>query len=368
MIKYSLDELCLIWLDSFIGLEYKHKLELYKLINGKAKISEVLQKGKDYIVNNIGLNDYELLKNSANDVYLKYILKELERREIVAITIKSANYPKLLKETTLPPLVLYTKGDVGLLDSQIFGIVGSRRSLPLSIKATEEYTKAMIDNGFTVVTGTAEGVDSAVIKTALNKGGKVISVVAGGFDNIYPASNAKLIESIAKDGLIISEQLPEIASKPYFFPVRNRIIAGLSKGVLIVSAGEKSGAIYTAEYAEEYSRDVFAIPYNIGVPSGAGCNKLIKQFASLTDSPQDILEFYGIEQVKEEIQLSDIEKTVINSLKDGSMHLENIAKQTGKPVYEIMPILSAMEIKGLVIKTGINIYGLSRSSLIDKCN
>lgn len=368
MIKYSLEELCLIWLDSFIGLEYKHKLELYKLINGKPKISEVLEKGRDYIVSNIGANDYELLKNSANDVYLKYVLKELERRDIVAVTIKSAGYPKLLTETPLPPLVLYTKGDISLLNSQIFGIVGSRRSLPISIKATEDYTKAMIDNGFTVVTGTAEGVDSAVIKTALDKGGKVISVVAGGFDNIYPASNAKLLEKVAKNGLIISEHLPEIASKPFFFPVRNRIIAGLSKGVLIVSAGIKSGAIYTAEYAEEYSRDVFALPYNINVPSGAGCNKLIKEFASLTYSPDDILEFYGIDKKQENIQLSDIEKAVINTLKDGSMHLENIAKQTGKPVYEMMPTLSAMEIKGLVIKTGFNIYGLSRSSLIDKCN
>jgi DNA processing protein len=364
MIKYNNSELCLIWLDSFLGLEYKHKQALYSQINGKADIKNLLIKGKDYIATEIGENQYSTLINSANAEYFNYVLAELDKRDIKAITIESDAYPESLKNIPQPPLVLYCKGNAKLLNANNFSIVGSRKSLPLSINLAKSYAEVLCDNDFTLVTGIAEGVDSAVLQTAVDKEKPVVSVIAGGFDFVYPASNASLLEKVIKVGLAISESPPEVQPKPFLFPIRNRIIAGLSKGTLIVSGAMKSGTLYTAEFTEEYGKDLFAIPYSVGVVSGAGCNDLIKRGAILTDKPEDILEYYGVEQVKKmEIQLTPIQKQIISVLKDGEMHIEKICSALNKRVFEITPILAMLEISKIVIKSGTNVYGLARSDL-----
>lgn len=361
MAKYTNSELCLIWLDSFCGLEYKHKQELYKLINGKEGIHSLLVKGRDYILNYVGESEYNNLLASANETYLSYVLESLATRGIQAVTIQSSDYPDALKETAIPPLVLYAKGDVSLLNSQIFGIVGSRRSLPLSISLAGEYAKELSQAGFTLVTGIAQGVDEKVLKSVLENNGKAISVLGGGFDNIYPKTNEGLVEQLANKGLVITEYPPEVMSKAYHFPVRNRIIAGLSVGVLIVSGRIKSGTQYTAEYAEEYGRDVFSIPYSVGIESGAGCNDLIKRGAILTDRPEDILEFYGKSSAKQEQRLDENEMQIVDALSQGEMHVQQLCSKINRQVYEVLPVLSMLEIKGIVIKNGVNVYGLVRT-------
>ncbi len=366
MAKYSNSELCLIWLDSFLGLEYKHKKELYKLINGKEGIKELLSRGKDYIVNCVGDSEYTNIVGSANPEYLSFILDGLETRGITAVTINSPDYPKLLSETPFSPLVLYAKGDISLLNSKCFGIVGSRKSLPISIKIAEDFSKNLAEAGFTLVTGIAQGIDETVIKSALAVNAKVISVLGGGMDNIYPSSNKDLVNKVCEDGLVITEYPPEIASVAYHFPIRNRIIAGLSCGVLIVSGATKSGTQYTANYAIEYGRDLFAIPYGVGVPSGAGCNDLIKRGALLCDCPQDILEFYGLDKKQEQqnkLAFSADELEIIKALADGEQHIQKICQLINKPIFEVLPVLSELEIKGIVNKNGVNVYGLVRSVL-----
>lgn len=362
--KYTNGELCLIWLDSFVGLEYRHKQELYKLIEGKTEIKFLLEKGREYIINAIGEKEYGTIVGSANANYMDFILSGLERRKVRAVTVVSKGYPENLLNTPCPPLVLYCKGDVSLLKANNFAIVGSRKSLPLSIKLAESYTKQLSSVGFVAVTGIAEGVDTKVLETALSNGGKVISVLGGGFDNVYPKSNAQLLEKVVEKGLAVCEYPPETVPRAFHYPVRNRIIAALSKGVLIVSGGIKSGTKYTALYAEEYGKDVFAIPYGVGVASGAGCNELIKCGAMLTDTPNDILEFYGVQgKAPESVSLTEIESKIINALKDGEMHVEKLCKAVDKRVFEIMPLLSALEIKGFIVKSGVNVYGLCRSNL-----
>ena len=357
--KYDKSELCYIWLDSFLGLEYKHKQEIYNYIDGKHNIKNIIESAREYIINEVGESIFNTIKNSATDSYLEYILKGLEDRGVVAVTMASTDYPDFLRETSIPPLVLYTKGDRSLLKAKTFAIVGSRKSLPLSLKLAENYTKELIDAGYAIVTGIAEGVDCAVLKTAVENNGKVISVIAGGFDNVYPKSNQDLLNKVVESGLAISEYPPQTVPKPYQFPVRNRIIAGLATGVLIVSGAMKSGTLYTAEYAEEYGKDLFVIPYSAGVSSGAGCNDLIKRGAHLTDTPEDILNFYG--QIKEQKQedFSDAEREVLKALSDGEKHIEKLSVALKKNAYEITPILSILEIKGIVVKSG-NVYGLTR--------
>ncbi len=359
--KYTKEELCYIWLDSFLKIEYKHKKELFSLIHDKGEIKDLLVKGKEYVTKAIGEKEYQTLLASANPSYLEYVISSLEKRNIRAVTIVSDGYPQTLKDTPFAPLVLYTKGNIELLNDKSFAIVGSRKSLPLSINVAKDYANELIDAGFTLVSGIAEGVDSAVLESAVKKKARVISVIAGGLDHIYPISNVNLAKDVEKIGLLVSEYPPEVAPQRFMFPVRNRIIAGLAKGALIVSGGLRSGTLYTAEYAEEYGKDVFAIPYSVGIASGQGCNELIKRGVTLTDSPNDILEFYGVEKRKEQEDLTKEEKELVSVLSGGELHIDKISERVGKPVYEILTVLSMLEIKNVIVKNGANVYGLVRN-------
>ena len=361
---YTKEELIHVWLDSFLGLEYKHKIQMVQMIDLN-KQSFNLPANREYLISMLGESVYSTLLSSANQIYLDYVLEGLDRRGVKVLALCSNGYPQSLSNTEIPPFVLYYKGDVKLFNErETFGVVGSRKSLPLSLKLAQNYAKALIDVGFTLVTGTADGVDGEVLKSALDKGAKAISVVAGGFDHIYPASNKDLVERIAENGLIISEYPPETMAKPFHFPIRNRIISALSRGVLIVSGAMKSGTLYTAEYALEYGKDLFAIPYSVGVSSGAGCNDLIKRGAILTDSPQDILDYYGKEQTKKSLEFSEQEKQIIKALSNGELHIEKLSQLLEKRAYEIMPTLSVLEIKGVINKSG-NIFGLTGNYLED---
>ena len=231
----------------------------------------------------------------------------------------------------------------------------------MSLSIAREFSGELASNGFTLVTGTAEGVDTEVIKAGL-KTGAVIAVSAGGLNNIYPAMNNELIEEVAKKGLVISENREDVKAMPYMFPIRNRIIAGLSTGVLVVSGKLKSGTMYTAGFCVDYGRDLFAVPYSVGIESGEGPNELIKKGAYLTDCANDILSFYGIASEKEEeSSYSDTEREIIDALSDGALHIEKIAEETKKQVYEITPALTVLEIKGVIYKNGTNTYGLIRT-------
>ncbi len=364
MSNYTNSELCLIWLDSFLGLEYKHKKELYNQINGKDGIKEVLQKGREYITKNVGECHYSTLVNSANASYLNYITDGLKRRGIQAVTLASKAYPDSLKQTPFAPLVLYTKGNVELLSSQCFAVVGSRKSLPISLKTAESFSSELSKVGLTLVTGIAEGVDETVLRSALDQSGRVISVLGGGFDSIYPAKNTELVELVAKKGLVITEYPPEIKAFPHHFPIRNRIIAGLSKGTLVVSGAKRSGTQYTANYALEYGRDLFVVPYSVGIPSGAGCNYLIKNGAMLCDCIEDILDVYGLEkEPKAKLVFTELEQKIIDALKGGEQHIQNLVQLLNRQVFEISATISMLEVKGVVNKNGVNVYGLTRNVL-----
>ncbi len=364
MANYNQRELCLIWLDSFIGLEYKNKQALYSLLLDKSGIRNIILQNKEYITSLIGENEYNTLYSSACGEYFNAVIEELDKKGITALTVISENYPQALKETSHPPLVLYTVGDLGLLDANVFAVVGSRKSLPISESIAKRYVKELVNAGFTVCTGIAEGIDKTVLQTALEENSKPISVIAGGIDNIYPASNRNIFDRVCQKGLVISEYPPQVKALPFHYPIRNRIIAGLSRGTLIISGGKKSGTLYTAEYAEEYGRDLFAVPYSVGIVSGAGCNDLIKRGAMLTDEPEDILNFYGIEKKEKKIeQFSDCERDIIKVLADGELHIDKICSLTGRMVFEITPTLSVLEIKGIVVKSGVNVFCLSRNDL-----
>lgn len=354
MNDYTQKDLLILWLDSFIGLEYHKKVSfLEKLQNSKSIKSTVIE-NKEFLISSFGEKVYNTILASSNNDYVNFVLTRLSDKGVRAVTIDSPNYPDELKVVDCPPLVLYAKGDISLLKNDKFCVVGSRKSLPISHKFAEDYVINLVKHNFTLVTGIAVGIDDTVIKTTLKEKGKCISVIAGGFDNV---TNKKLLDELVKTGLAISEYPPEVAPLPFFFPVRNRIMAGLSKAVLIVNGGMKSGTIYTAEFALEYGKDVFVIPYTPNVESGAGNNYLIKSGGILTDSFKDIADYLKIDIKEEvEIQLSEEEKRIIDLLKDGGVHTDIICQKLNKQIYEITPILSALEIKGVIVKSGFNTY------------
>ena len=353
MTEYTEKELDAIVLDSFEELTYKCKAEC---TDGFA-FSSPRKKHADFLIKTLGEGVYNKVRGLFFDEkYRAKVQGGLQKRAIRCVTYFSEDYPESFRRIPAPPLVLYCRGNVGLLKARSFAIVGSRRTLPNILKECKKLSSQLAEH-FVIVTGTADGADTAAAEGAAESG-NLIFFAAQGLDHIYPASNAPLYKKAAERGLLVSEQRPQAGAKAYLFPVRNRLIAALAEGVLVVSAGEKSGACITAEYAFEYGKDVFCFPYSLGVPSGAGCNRLIKKGAYLAENILDICSAFGLDFTARKIeQLSPREGEVLAALKAaGEAHVEIIAQLLGCRPYEILAELSSLEVKGLVSRLGGNRY------------
>lgn len=353
MRQYSVREADAIVLDSFGELSYKTKFDATDGFTS----SRPLKKYADSLIKTLGGSVYNKIRELfLSEEYRSGVLAQLAKRKIECVTYFSEDYPAQLKNIPAPPLVLYCRGNAGLLGGRLFAIVGSRRTLPNVLKECKKIS-AQAAEKFTVVTGTADGADTAAAEGAVESG-NIIFVAAQGLGHVYPASNAKLYKEIAQKGLVISEQRPEVTAKRYLFPVRNRLIAALSEGVLVVSAGEKSGAAITAEYAFEYGKDVFCFPYSPGIPSGAGCNRLIKKGAYLTENILDIFGAFGLdftEKKRETLTLR--EEQVLSAIREkGQAHISEIASKLGCNGFELLAELSSLEVKGFICRLGGNRY------------
>ena len=352
--EYSTLELNLILADSFSQLTYRQKRELALSLD---KNTEDSAKYAQRLIKTLGGGVYNKLREKiCDEIARKNIVEKLEGKGIACVTVFSSGYPEPLANIPVPPLVLYCKGNVKLLKTRCFSVVGSRRTLAQGLalckRVSEELTSC-----FTVVTGVACGADSAAAEGAF-KSGKLICVLPYGHDIAEKAGNAHFIKNVAKNALVISEFPPETTPQRYLYLVRNRIIAGISDGVLVASAAKQSGALITANYAAEYGREVFTFPYSVGVVSGEGCNGLIKNGANLCENVLDIFACFGLEYNSEKEQsLTPDEQAVMNLLKEqGEAHVQAIANALDKRAFEITTVCSALEIKGLAVKTGGNKY------------
>ena len=220
-------------------------------------------------------------------------LSWLEESNNHIVTLADSDYPQALLNIPDPPLLLYVKGRLDLLNRLALGIVGSRNATPQGINNAESFAKALSESGLCIISGMAHGIDAAAHRGALRGPGSSIAVVGTGLDKIYPAANRDLAHQLAQQGALISEfplGTPPLAGN---FPRRNRIISGMSGGCLVVEASLQSGSLITARLALEQGRDVFAIPGSIHAPQSKGCHALLKQGAKLVESAQDILEELG---------------------------------------------------------------------------
>lgn len=230
---------------------------------------------------------------SASVSTVRQILLDCARHGIDIVSWQSSNYPEALRHIHDAPLVLFARGDVRLLSYEQIGIIGSRNATPAGLDHARRFAAELSNRNLLVTSGLALGVDGAAHAGALDAGYATIAVIGCGLDRIYPNQHRRLGERVIDNGLMVSEYPPGTPARAAHFPQRNRIISGLSRGILVVEAGLKSGSLITARMALEQGREVFAIPGSIHSPVARGCHHLIKQGASLVDTVDDILEELG---------------------------------------------------------------------------
>ena len=347
--SYTKEEVNIIVVDSFCDLNYREK----RLFLASRNSSAENKKYEDELIKSCGEGVYNKLRDKFDDgTFREKLLSSLDKIKVKCITIKSGGFPENLNHVKNPPLVLYARGNVALLNEKIFCVVGSRKTMPQMLETCKTISKRLSEH-FVVATGIADGVDKAAALGALDSG-KVICVLPCGH-----GFQSAVLRKVEDTGLSISEFPPGTRTQSYTFRLRNRILAGLSEGVLVVSAATNGGALSTAAYAADYGKDVFAFPYSLGIASGEGCNNLIKNGAYLCDSVEYIFSVMGVDYVNgvKEEELDGDELIVLNALKEeGEMHVERLAQVTGKKLFELTAICSALEIKGLIVRVTGNKY------------
>ena len=356
----TIQEENVIWLDSFDFLTLPKKHKLLEKFNGK----DLKKHFSDYRVDCstiISKSEFEKIEQNTTDEYFNALLKEYEKKDIKIITYYSYDYPELLREIEPAPICLYCRGNIQLLNTICCGIVGTRKPSEYGTLVTKQFASELANSSITIVSGMASGVDTIAHEATLRASGATIAVIAGGFDHIYPAHNQNLFKRIIENNLVISEQKPDIKPQPYLFPIRNRIIAGLSKAVLITEAGLNSGSIHTKNYAADFGREVFAIPGRINSTESEGTNNIIKecQACMCTDVAQ-ITDFLGVKIKKNEpkpaFQLDMTEQTILNYILAEKKTYQEIADYTGIPTRELNTILFNMQLKGYIDKLAGNSY------------
>ena len=357
--SYSERETDLIVTDSFKDLTYRQKKLLLASTN---KDNPDREKFALILIKTVGEGVYNNVRAQLGDgSYRAKVLRGLAEAGVTCVTIKSKNYPPLLANTPVPPLVLYARGRTDLLKTRAVAVVGSRRISAAAAEACKRICEKLARR-LTVVSGIADGGDLSAIRGGL-AGGSVISVLPFGHGASFNY-NRDILKEVEKSGLSVSELPPGTPALRHTFVLRNRIIAALAEATLVVSAGMDSGALSTAKFAVDYSREVFAFPYPVGAEQGAGCNDLIKHGALLCDCAEDILSVYGfIEEPRADSlglhddDLDGDERAVLSLLgTEGELHAEKIAEKLNLPLTVAVTACSMLEIKGRIVRSGSNTF------------
>lgn len=286
--------------------------------------------------------------------------------QIRTIARNDAGYPPLLREIHDPPKRLFVRGTLPGAEALCFAVVGSRTPSHYGKQATPMVVEPLAAAGLVIVSGLAYGIDALAHEAALNAGGITTAVLGTGVDDasLYPQTHKKLAQRIVDaGGAVISEYPPGTPGQQGHFPARNRIIAGMSRGVLVVEAKEKSGALITADLATRENRDVFAMPGPITSPTSVGPNRLIRDGAKPVLEAADILDEYGVVQPTTHDQrpttLTDDERRVLDALEQDALHVDALARSLDLPAAQLTSLLTTLELRGLIKNLGGGVYGRS---------
>ena len=332
-------------------------VRLSKLLHFFGEPQKILSASRRALMSVDGVGD----KASAQILQWNKIIEldaELRRIEKFCCTIliqDDESYPSLLRQIYDPPHVLYVKGVVSEIDNCSIAIVGTRQSTLYGRQMAQKLAGQLAASGVTVVSGGARGIDSASHEGALSSGGRTIAVLGTGIDIVYPAENASLFQRISEDGAVVTQFPFGRKGSKYSFPIRNRIVAGMTQGTLVVEANRSSGALITANLAADYGRTVYAVPGRIDSPRSAGCHDLIKDGAQLCESAEDVLsEFSHLKAINPESvaipmpALSHAEQSVYSVLSHEEMLQDEIIRRSQQSAAQVSVALLQLEMKKLV--------------------
>ncbi len=309
----------------------------------KADFEEIASVTDNLIAENIKM---------AEEINVEKELKFIEKEEIKILLYLDDAYPGRLKEITDFPPVLFVKGDTSIFSGHCIAVIGTRSPSGYGESMAKKFSYELAQSGVVIVSGMARGIDSISHQSAIDAGGKTIAVLGSGIDKIYPPENKKLYYKIAERGAVISEFPIGMPPYPGNFLKRNRIISGLSEGVLVIEAPEKSGVFSTVNWALMQGKDVFALPSNITNERGAGTNKLIKEGAYLVTSVKDILNILKIypeyEKKVKEVKISPEEEKIFSLISFEPVHFDKLLEESGKNMGELSSLLLSLEVKGLI--------------------
>ncbi len=298
------------------------------------------------------------------------MLPALAKKSIEVLTWEDEAYPPYLKEIDQPPPVLYYRGTVLPEDDLAVAIVGTRNVTAYGKQLTKDTATYLTANGITVVSGLARGVDAIAHQTALEQGGRTFAVLGSGVDVIYPPEHRTLAESIVAHGALISDYPPGTQPDGVNFPPRNRIISGLSRGTVVIEAGEKSGALITAKFSIDQGREVFAAPGSVLSPMSRGTNNLLAAGAVPLTSPTVILKNLNITQTRPSAEpvkptLDADEARILRALGQDTLHIDDLCGKLGTSVEKLTAELTMMELKGLVVRAKGMEYAASQTWKLD---
>lgn len=366
------DKLYDVWLSTVAGVGSVTIKNLYEVYETSKDIYDLTPSQIDEI-DFLSKNQKIALKAKNLD-YAQSIIEDCLEKDIEIISFHEENYPEMLKNIYDPPIVLYKKGiPFDFNNTAMVGIVGTRRASVYGDKCATMYAYDLSKANIVVVSGMAMGIDTSAHRGALKAGSVTVAVLGTGVDVCYPLENKEIYEYLCKYGVIISEYPPKTTAHPGHFPKRNRIISGISKALLVVEAGLRSGALITADLANEQGKSVYAIPNVIMNKASTGTNNIIKEYAYLTNTPNDIIEyFYGrynvgktqeSEKADEEFlkmleNLSDEEKLVAKCLSDKPKYIDTLVRETNFPAGKIGAIMTMLEIYGIAVSHPGNSYSL----------
>lgn len=337
-------------------VRYKKLIGYFSNLDGlwSAELPEIIQAG---IEENIA-NEFLIWRDSTS---VEKIMENLSSENIRAISIGEPNYPKILAEISDPPHTIFARGQLPSPDLPCLGVVGTRRCSNYGKMICEKLSEELAAQGVVIVSGLALGIDGVAHASALKAKGATIAVLGSGVDknHIYPASHRYLAEEIiANGGTVLSEYPPGFSATAYSFPARNRIIAGLSLGVLVIEAPESSGALITAKHALDYNRDVMAVPHPLTSLLGVGGNNLIKMGAKLISSAQDVLETLNLQSamqhapVQTVLNLNPNEAKIMAVIAREPRQIDIIIKESGLDSSTVNSTLTLMEMRGTIKNMG----------------
>ena len=369
MMEYGTGDRAWIWLNSAVGVNVRVAEELVFMNDGLIPLFEAARGGRPLRLPDVeGLE--ERMRKRAQDRHIDGIIAGLDAKGIRAVTRESAEYPKLLREIFDPPTVLFVKGRLNGEMKLPIAVIGSRKCSDYGRRMAELFGRELAKNGSTVVSGMAAGCDGFAAWGALSvreAEHPTVAVLGTGVDVIYPSSNARLYDAIAERGAVISEYPPGSRASRESFPRRNRLISGMSKGLLVIEAGLKSGTSITAGCAHEQGRDVFAVPGRLTDISSEGTNRMIKDGeAKPVFGVDDILSEYGTfslraektERREDKEALTLIQKRIFDELSLGEKTADELCERLKMDASEINIYLTEMELSGIINKLAGGVYSV----------